>query len=448
MFEAFVEFAPSGAVTSVVQTIRRTNLHMHPSALEIVYVLRGALHVKVSCEDFDLRAGDFAVLNRGDPHQLSGSTDNVTAILHVAVAEFTDIDPLVEHIVFACESFDLARYRRQESLLRGLLLDLFDASLPAGGGAAGSNEVARELMRLLCDGYSLENYYNRHSPPTRSQQEKFRTIVRYLWRYAAQRNVLDVIADREHYSKSYVSHLVKDVGAVSFSDLLVYFRVALAETLLLTTKRTMLEIASACGFSDVKYFTRSFVNWFHSPPSEYRKRHQPDILRDSDISSVPAALATDLIRDHRRHVASRSEGPRLSVTPLLLKNLAVRRDQFSSPATAGTELTRTPQSETSSGVAHLVPIQLGVEDLASDYLLDGLDSFDQIDATPCLVLEYSTQAATMELLSTLARRLHAHRSRPAIWLTYGAIHDRSGVDHVVTRARDDHGLQLQPIMLP
>jgi hypothetical protein len=33
-------------------------------------------------------------------------------------------------------------------------------------------------------------------------------------------------------------------------------------------------------------------------------------------------------------------------------------------------------------------------------------------------------------------------------LTYGAIHDRSGVDHVVIRARDDHGLQLQPIMLP
>jgi AraC-like DNA-binding protein len=448
MFEAVVEFASPSAVTSVVQSIRRTNLHVHPAALEIVYVLRDALHVKVGCEDFDLRVGDFAVLNRADPHQLSGSADNVTAVLHVDVAEFSDIDPLVEHIVFACESFDLARHRRQESLLRGLLLDLLDASLPNASDAARSNAVVRELMRLLCDGYSLENYYNRQSPPTRPQQEKFRTIVRHLWQHAAARNVLDLIADAEHYSKSYVSHLVKDIGAVSLRDLLVYFRVARAETLLLTTDQTMLEIASACGFSDVKYFTRSFVDWFHSSPSEYRKRHQPDILRDNDITDVPAALAADLIREHRRHVASRSDGPRLSVTPLLLKNLAVRRDQFSSPATTNPGPVPPARDETPSGVSHLVPIQVGADDLAADYLLDGLDSFDQIGATPCLVLEYSTQAATLELLSTLASRLASRRTRPAIWLTYGAIHDRGGVDHVVTRAREDHGLQLQPIMLP
>ena len=104
----------------------------------------------------------------------------------------------------------------RESLLRGLLLDLLDATLSAGGDAASSDAVARELMRLLSDGYSLENYYNRQSPPTRHQQGKFRTIVRYLWRYADRRDVLDVIADAEHFSKSYVSHLVKDIGSVSF----------------------------------------------------------------------------------------------------------------------------------------------------------------------------------------------------------------------------------------
>ncbi len=448
MFEAVVEFAPSSAVAGVVQAIGLTNLHMHPAALEIVYVLRGALDVKVGCEDFDLRVGDFAVLNRGDPHQLSGSEDNVTAVLHLDVARFLDIDPLVEHIVFACESFDLARYRKQESLLRGLLLDLLDATLSAGGDAASSDAVARELMRLLSDGYSLENYYNRQSPPTRHQQEKFRTIVRYLWRYADRRDVLDVIADAEHFSKSYVSHLVKDIGSVSFSDLLVYFRVARAETQLLTTDCTMLEIASACGFSDVKYFTRSFVNWFHSSPSEYRKRNKPNILRDNDISGVPEALTTDLIREHRRHVASRSDGPRLSMTPILLKNLAVRRDLFSSPAASGATFGAAPKDEMRSGVTHLVPIQVNVDHLSADYLLGGLDSFDQIGATPCIVLEYSTQTSTVDLISALAQRLRARQNPLAIWLTYGSIHDRSGVDQVVVRARDDYRLQVQPIMLP
>ena len=77
-----------------------------------------------------------------------------------------------------------------------------------------------------------------------------------------------------------------------------------------------------------------------------------------------------------------------------------------------------------------------------------LDSFDQIGATPCIVLEYSTQTSTVDLISALAQRLRARQNPLAIWLTYGSIHDRSGVDQVVVRARDDYRLQVQPIMLP
>src|SRR5215470_4157801 len=113
MFESVVAFEPGSVVTTGVHAVRQTNLHRHPNALEIVYVLRGGLHIKVSCEDFDLREGDYAVLNRGDPHALTGSSDNVTALVHVDLAGCRDIDPFVEQIIFACESFDLARYRKQ-----------------------------------------------------------------------------------------------------------------------------------------------------------------------------------------------------------------------------------------------------------------------------------------------------------------------------------------------
>src|SRR5690242_8796420 len=128
MFESDVAFAPGTVVSTGVYCVRLTNPHRHPNALEIVYVLRGDLHIKVSCEDFDLQAGDYAVLNRGDPHALTGSSDNMTALVHVDLAGCRDVDPFAEHIIFACESFDLARYRRQEALLRGLILDLIDST--------------------------------------------------------------------------------------------------------------------------------------------------------------------------------------------------------------------------------------------------------------------------------------------------------------------------------
>ena len=51
------------------------SLHAHPNALEIVYVLSGRLHVRVSSEDFDLDAGDYVAINRADPHLLEGDDE-------------------------------------------------------------------------------------------------------------------------------------------------------------------------------------------------------------------------------------------------------------------------------------------------------------------------------------------------------------------------------------
>ncbi|MDH6198283.1 AraC-like DNA-binding protein [Mycobacterium frederiksbergense] len=437
-----------------VSAIRLTNLHLHPDALEIVYVLRGQLHVAVSCEAFDLEAGDYAVINRGDPHYLEGSPDNVTAVLHVDLGAFAEVDPFAEHIVFACESFDLPRYRRQEALLRGLLLRLIDAAVgtPAAEQSPIVQRECTELIRLLCTGYSIEHYYNRDSAINASRREKFLTIFGYLVDHADRRDVLDFIAAEQHYSKSYISHLVKEVSAVSFSDLLAFLRVSNAERRLLTTEDTVLEISAASGFSDVKYFTRSFVDWFHQSPTEYRKRCRPMILRDTEADVVPAEQAVRLVGAHRSRVASPTEGPRLSITPLLLKNLGARTDLFDAvrvrkperdaPSTAGA-------SRNPSGKRHLVPIRVDHADLDAGYLIEGLASFDQIDTKPCLVLEYTTKAGALATVEALAARLtSAAVVDPLIWLAYRAVHDRAGVDEVAAHADSEFGLDIQPILMP
>jgi AraC-like DNA-binding protein len=441
MFESDVAFAPGAVVSTGVHCVRQTNLHRHPNALEIVYVLRGDLHIKVSCEDFDLQVGDYAVLNRGDPHALTGSADNVTALVHVDLAGCRDVDPFAEHIIFACESFDLARYRRQEAQLRGLILDLIDsAPTPA-------HQRCRELVGLLCAGYSLENYYNRAITLTSAQREKYLAITRFLRENAAQRDVLGLLANEQHYSKSYVSHFVKESSAISFSDLLGYIRVAIAENLLLSTDSTMLEIAASCGFSDVKYFTRSFVDWFHQLPADYRKRYQPDTLRDNDMTAVPAATARALVAEHRQRVASPGEGPRLSVTPLLLKNLGSRLDLFDAIRTHSGDPASSDPTEGGNGPVHLIPIRVTKADLDGGYPMDGLASFSQIRTTPCLVLDYSTVASTFELVTEVVRRFEL-TPKPVIWVTYNAFHDRHGVDEVITRAKAEHGVDIQPIMMP
>ncbi len=442
MFESVVAFEPGSVVSTGVHRVRQTNVHRHAGALEIVYVLRGDLHIKVSCEEFDLQAGDYAVLNRGDAHALTGSDENVTAVVHIDLAACRDIDPFVEHIIFACESFDLARYRRQESVLRGLILDLVDSP------PVMADRRCRELMTLLCAEYSLENYYNRGVTLSTAQREKYLGITRFLREHASERDVLGMLASDQHYSKSYVSHFVKEASAIAFSDLLGYIRVALAENLLLSTDATMLEIAASCGFSDVKYFTRTFVDWFHHSPADYRKRYQPETLRDNAMTAVAESTAHELTQEHRQRVASPGDGPRLSVTPLLLKNLGSRLDLFETVKPRA-DADPGAVSEVTDGPAHLIPIRVTKAELDSGYTMAGLASFHQIRTTPCLVLDYTTAAATLDLVGDVVSRLTLAAPLDAvIWLVYNAFHDRNGVEEVITRTKEQHGIDIQPVMMP
>jgi AraC-like DNA-binding protein len=181
--------------------------------------------------------------------------------------------------------------------------------------------------------------------------------VRFLRERAHDRDVLGLLAAEEHYSKSYVSHFVKEASGISFSDLLGYQRVAMAENLLLSTDATMLEISAQCGFSDAKYFTRTFVDWFHESPADYRRSHQPETQRDNDVKPVPDALARSLVREHHQHVASPVDGPRLSITPLLLKNLGSRLDLFEAVSTHADGESAPSPTRSSTGRAHLIPIR-------------------------------------------------------------------------------------------
>lgn len=447
MFDVVVTFPPGSRVRAEVRQVWRTNLHAHPNALEMVYVLAGTLHVKVSSEDFDLDAGDYVVLNRLDPHLLEGSQDNVTAVVHADLAAFRDVDPFVDRIMFACESFDLARHRRQEALLRGLLLDVVDAGVVTPD-AERLDARGRQVVDMLCHEYSIQDYYQRDQPLSAAQRARLHAITATMRAHLDSRDVLADVAAAHHYSKSYVSHFVKKTTAMSFSAMVTAQRVMLAERLLLTTDLVMRDVSARCGFSDVKYFTRCFADWFKRTPAEYRTVHRPLLQRDELLGEVDAQTVAGLLGDHRSRVASPTEPPRLSVTPITLKNVGSRHDLFDSIGRFTGEIESGDDQRFSSSRQHLLPMRIGTAEVRGDHLLRGLASFADVGATPRLVVEFAGQRATLELLATLARRLGAIGELDVVvWLVYPGLHARAAVDAVIDVAEAEYGLNVQAVLV-
>lgn len=454
-----IDFGVCAGTHVEVSSIRQTNLHSHPGAIEIVYVLRGRLHVQVSFEEFDLEAGDYVVVNQNDPHHLTGSDDNATALVHMNLDFYAEVDPFVNDVILACESFDLARYRGQESVMRAMLLDIITGSLdpstthaPTDATTEAVQSRSRALMHLLCSSYTLANYYHRGADPTPEQRNRFHSVVRYLTEHGDERDVLGQLAAAQHYSKSRVSHLIKDVSAISFTDLLTFLRVARAERLLLDGVSTMVEVAAACGFSDVKYLTRAFADWFHTSPGDYRRHMQRKVLLPNDIAVFDPDAARTLVASHRDRLTTPPGRSRLSITPLLLKNVGSRLDLFESfransdSAAGHGEPVADP---TRAHPPHLVPLQVDVASLDQRSLIYGLHSFDQIAATPCLVVRFAGKANSCADLDSLqARLIEADCADVTIWLLYTAMSDRHAVDEVVTHAHEHLGMRVQPILQP
>lgn len=87
------------------------------------------------------------------------------------------------------------------------------------------------------------------------------------------------VEELAHYlgiSVSYFSLLFKSHFGETFVEYVTRLRMEMAQSLLLTTDKTVTEIGSVSGYSERRYFTKVFQKYSGMTPSEYREHHQAD----------------------------------------------------------------------------------------------------------------------------------------------------------------------------
>ncbi|MBP2637053.1 MAG: AraC family transcriptional regulator [Firmicutes bacterium] len=331
MYTENIAFDGKSPVIMNVYNIDEYTLHCHEDAIEIIFVLQGEVKVKVSFEYFTLGAGDYVVVNREDSHKIwrHGEDDNMVAIFHVDLKQYQEIFSHIYYVLFACESFDLAKYKGQSYQLRQMLLNLVGSLLRSEDNAGETTaDITDRLVHTLVNDYSLERYYNRHKDVSSDKLETYYTILQYIYEQYHSKTLLQDISSKEFYSKSYISHLFKEVGAASFQDILGYIRVYKSERLLLETDDRLTAISGQCGFSDTKYFNRTFQKWFLMKPADYRKVYQQQIGKDSKLTKVADDNVQERIK-HFKNLTEQHSEYKVSMTPITLKNIGSQADLLS-----------------------------------------------------------------------------------------------------------------------
>ena len=100
----------------------------------------------------------------------------------------------------------------------------------------------------------------------------------------AKNITLDLLAEITHINKFYLSHSFTEYVGTSPINYLMETRLAASKELLLSSSRSIAEVASSTGFSSQSYFSQIFRKNTGMSPLQYRKLKQTDSKTMQDDS--------------------------------------------------------------------------------------------------------------------------------------------------------------------
>ncbi|WP_054743033.1 helix-turn-helix domain-containing protein [Cellulosilyticum ruminicola] len=106
-----------------------------------------------------------------------------------------------------------------------------------------------------------------------SLHKKISEVTAFINEHFMDDITLSLVAKRFYMNPYYLCRTFKEVTGSNFTQYLNTVRIRASEELLLTTNLSILEIATATGYTNSTHFGRVFKQTFGISPLQYRKLH-------------------------------------------------------------------------------------------------------------------------------------------------------------------------------
>lgn len=248
-------------------------LHWHRN-IEIMQVLRGNAEVTIGNETFSANEGDIFFINQEELHRIISDDNQLvyrTVIFPLQALTFSESDAsqaYLEQMIQGTQRFP-ARVNHKmpceflDSLLYQIQITIEQKSF--GYELMVKALLLQMIAQMFCQHQMISV---QHAPSEKSQRLK--EMLQYIRQYYASPLTITVMAEQFHMSEKYFSRYFRIATGQNFTAYLNTVRIEKAQSLLLETDETVLEIAFACGYENVSYFNRVFRKQTGFSPLQYR----------------------------------------------------------------------------------------------------------------------------------------------------------------------------------
>lgn len=258
---------PVEGIRMIVDRVEYRSAHFHPE-WELIWVLDSSLSITFSQKKHLIQPGELILFSPNLPHefhemerpstflclQISSKIFPTTAHLRVEEIRLSGVLPLEEEGWLRRAMLQMAQVyfsRQPHSELycigqSGLILHRLLQFLPVHVMSPEErNQVAQRNARLI-------------------------RLIRFVDENYMHKIRLADFAQKEGCSVGYMSHFVREAMNQTFQDYVTSVRFNCARRLISLTGESLVSICYKSGFSDYRYFSRSFQDAYGLTPAEYR----------------------------------------------------------------------------------------------------------------------------------------------------------------------------------
>lgn len=245
--------------------------HWH-AQLELIRVKSGELSLTLDNRNSLLHAGETAIINSETVHGATPrdcSYECIVFNLDFLKTGNAACDAFLENLLMH-NSFLEERPTDERAV--SLIHQIFDElGKPTDGFAFKVLGLFHELLGEM----QQKKLFNSHLPPTKGQDEKkvirLKLVLKFIRDNFASDITLDDMAAVAGFSCKYFCKFFKDMTGTTPVNYLMTYRIERAARKLLGSDLSITQIAYDCGFNDLSYFIKTFKNFKHVSPKEYRK---------------------------------------------------------------------------------------------------------------------------------------------------------------------------------
>ena len=278
--------------------IKNYPTHWHNS-IEIIYVLKGSLQIKIDTDSFTLNEREVEIINSDESHEIQSLEDNKVLIFNIDPFFFEKYYKDINNIFFYTNSNDDedqngAEYEELKTLLSQILceyvqkLEDYDEEI---------EELLITLLYHLVNNFHYLTHEKEELKEKTDQLARYHRISKYIYNNYNNNITLQEIAKKEFLSPHYLSHEIKYATGYSFTDLINLTRIEESIKLLLDSDMSISEISDEIGFSHIRYFNKNFKYYYGCTPLQYRKKYattekEYDLSKQFSELSLNDALET------------------------------------------------------------------------------------------------------------------------------------------------------------